>query len=133
MNLSEMLQERAKLVVRKEEADQKLEDLKKELGTMDEAVFLKMDNEGTSSVKIPGLGSFSSREVEYFSLAKDKKEETMIAIKGYAPELVTETVNGQRLSAFMREAKKNSEDLPKEITSGVSSYVKRSLTWRRTA
>ena len=131
MTLNEMLEERAKLVREREALDEKVDEKKKEVKTLDEAVLAKFDAEGTSSVKIPGLGTFGSTERTYASILAEKKEQAMPLFKKHFPDLVTESVNSQTLAAFMKEAKKSGQDLPAEIVECVKVSVVRGLRWNR--
>ena len=131
MNLSELLTARAKVVVELEATEERAKELKKEVANMDNILYEKFVEEGVSSLKVPGLGSFSTRETEYYSIVGEKKEATIAAFKRDFPDLVYETVNANKLSAFMREAKKEGSELPQDILDGTTSYTKRIISWRR--
>lgn len=126
-----MMEALSELKIRAETLESELKDKKKELATMEEAILVHFDAEGMTSVKVAGLGNFIAQGQTYFSIKSDKKEGVLEAFKKYAPSLVKETINANSLSAFMREAEKEGQEVPAEIKEGVSSYDKRWISWRR--
>ena len=131
MNLNELLEKRAATVREKESLDEKVDGLKAEIKTLDEAVLARFDAEGMFSTKIPGLGTFSATERVWASIPKDQKEFAIAQFKAHFPDLVVESINAQTLSAFMKDAKANGQELPPEIVQCVKLSPTRGLRWNR--
>ena len=111
--------------------EREFKDAKKQLQSIDEAILTRFEEEGLTSCKVSGLGSFIAGGQEYYSVVKDNREAGMEAFRKHFPSMIQETINSSSLSAFMREAKKTGQELPEEITKSVTSYEKRWVSWRR--
>ncbi len=127
MNMEEMLRQRASVKQKYVDADQLKKDTKKELDDFDAAIFARFEAEGVTSVKIAGLANFVMADKVYASILPDKKEQGMAAIKRHYPDLVNETINGNTLSAFVRDAMKNDRELPADISECLKVSPKKEL------
>jgi len=126
-----MLTMRAAIKTRVEGREEENKKDGKELKELDEAILLKFDNEGVSSMKVPGLGNFISQERTFASIKGDMKDEAIVAFEEHYPDLVKKTINSQTLGAFVREARKQGTTLPENITKCVNEYNTRFIMWRR--
>ncbi len=131
MNLNELLEKRAATVREKEGLDEKVDDLKAEIKTLDEAVLAKFDAEGISNAKVPELGTFSMTERVWASIPKEQKERGIELFRKHFPDLVTTSINTNTLSAFMKDAKANGQELPAEIVEIVKLSPTRGIRWNR--
>ncbi len=131
MNMREMLVERARLKTLYEEKEEELKDIKKEMNDVDVAAFAKFEAEGITSSKVPGVGNFIMMERINASVPDEMKAVYIERFKKHFPDLVQETINGNTLSAFYRDAKKNSRELPAEIEECLKSSVTRYMQQRR--
>jgi hypothetical protein len=130
-SIEKLLVDHATLQSKVDIKEREFKDAKKELQTLDEAILTRFEEEGLTSCKVSGLGSFIAGGQEYYSLLKENREAGMEAFREHFPTMIQETINSSSLSAFMREAKKTGQDLPEEITKSVTSYEKKWISWRR--
>jgi len=131
MTLNEMFDKRAVLVTALEALDDRVGDLKKERQGLDEAIFAKLDAEGITSVKSAQHGTLSASEQNFASLSSERRDEALALAKIHIPDLVKEQVNSRTLAGWLKEARKNGQDIPAEFLALINETTKRVLSWRR--
>lgn len=131
MTLEEMLRERARLKALHEEKEAEAAAVKKEMTDVDAAIFARFEAEGIASTKVPGVGNFIMMERMNASVVDERKGDYIERFKRHFPDLVQETINGNTLSAFVRDARKNDRELPPEIEECVKTSVTRYMQQRR--
>lgn len=131
MNIQEMLEEyalwdelSAELENAKKEADKKRE-------TVETAVMLHFENEGMSSAKVAGLGTFSMTSMTRASIKTELKEKAIAAMKLHYPDMVQETVNAQTLSGFVNNSLKNQIEIAPDVMECLSVFKKSYISWRK--
>lgn len=130
MTLKELAEKRATLVRKIEGLDDDIEELKKEKVGLDEAMLAKFDAEGVTSFKSE-LGTMSSSEQNFASLSSERREEALVMAKKHIPDLVKESVNTRTLAGYLKEARKNKQEIPAEFLDLIKETTKRVISWRR--
>lgn len=131
--LKSMFEQRAKLVEARDDLKRKKEFAQKELDTFDESLDLEFLNEGVTSVKVEDLGTLTRIEKVRASILKERKEEGMAAFKQHYPDMVTEVINANTLSAFVSDMIKAGREMPKDIEECLNVYRQPGFRWTKSA
>lgn len=131
--MEELCEKVATLKTRVAELEGEAKRLKAEYAVLEEKVCDRFMEEGITSTKVAGLGSFSMQTRRFFSIKKEVADDVVAAFKEHYPDLVKETVNGQTLSAFCREMEDNEtfDTLSDTIKNGLNRNARRVISYRR--
>jgi hypothetical protein len=121
--LSALAREYAVLVARRRDAEAVVKELTAEQVALEKSLLERMGDEGIASLRIEtpeGMFTLSPRRELWASCLPGHEEELAIGLRaiGYG-DLVRETVNAQRLSAYVREIDAWGGKVPPEIIGAV--------------
>ena len=94
-----------------EELDTQIKALKKEYDELEPQVIEYMEKEGLQRLTVDDRTVYVNRQI-WASLNKANPEALEILRENGLEDFIEEKVNSQRISAFVREFEKNSEDIP---------------------
>lgn len=129
-SLQKKLTARAELATRVDEKEADFEELKKELKAMDKSLMEMYAIEGVTSLKVPGIGTFTHMTRDNAKILPEKKAEAMAKLKLLYPDLVKETVNGNTFSAFVRQSIKTGQELPADLMALLKVSKSEWIQWR---
>jgi hypothetical protein len=131
VNLNEMLTEYARLDSESCRLEEEKKKTDKERDTVELAIMEQYTNDGITSSRVSGLGSFVKTTMTRASIKADKKSEAIERFKKHFPDLVQETINAQTLSGFVSSSKKNDQEIPAEILECLNVFQKEYISWKR--
>lgn len=131
MNAEQKLQEYAFWETLVVELETEMKEAAKQRDTVEVAIMEHFTNEGMTSAKVPGLGTFSKTSSVRASIKADMKEKGLAAFKEFYPDMVQETINAQTLSGFVNNSQKNDIPIEPRVLECLSIFRKEFISWRR--
>ena len=133
--LSQDAQKYAVLVAQKKTLEAEVDTLKETLAKLEETLLTRMGDEGVASLKVDtaeGRFTLFPKRTLWASCVPGHQQELNDGLRalGYG-DLVTESVNGQRLSSYIRELDVAGAEVPREIVEAVKVTEKFTIGVRK--
>ena len=116
---------------RKADLERELEETKERMNFFQDLIMDELVENGVDSVRVDGRNIFPKRQLFASPIALTDEFKALLRTEGVG-DLITETVNGQRLSGFVREYMRDKEihdvkDLPEWMKDNIAIAEKVTL------